>query len=316
MNLIQRYIHATEQYLPENIREDVGRELKANIEDQLEALAGEDEADSESQRLEAILKQLGHPAQIAARYHPPSPLVSPALMPLYLKALGFVMGLLFVLHTLDLSLGYIAASDFSLIRFLLQLSVGFVDTATWVFTSITLIFYAITATGSEEKWLGYDNWQPQDLSDIGHPWQHISSTDTLTDLVTNVFMLFVIWQPLWRSAESLANSWFAFSGPFQQLFPAITALLVLSLLFNLWCFGYPYWNRATLRINTVQNLIYAGLLFYLASLEQIAVTTSAGQSILDVIDLNRSISIGMVLVAVYLLYEVFRDIRRLRLLRA
>lgn len=316
MNLIQRYIHAVEQHLPETVRQDVGRELKANIEDQLEARTECADNQNQSQQLGAILKQLGHPAQIAARYHPPSPLVSPALMPLYLKALGFVMGLLFVLHTLDLSLGYIAASDFSLIRFLVQLSLGFVDTATWVFTSVTLIFYAITATGSEDKWLGYDNWQPQDLPDIGHPWQHISSTGTLTDLVTNVFVLFLIWQPLWRSTESLTSSWFAFAEPFEQLFPAITVLLVLSLLFNLWCFRYPYWNQTSLMINTVQNLVYAGLLFYLAGLEQIAVTTSAGQSILDVIDLNRSIAIGMVLVAVYLLYEVFRDIRRLRLLRA
>ncbi|ALS99552.1 HAAS signaling domain-containing protein [Lacimicrobium alkaliphilum] len=316
MNLIQRYIHAVEQYLPETVRQDVGRELKANIEDQLEAQ--EESADSRNtpKQVEVILKQLGHPAQIAARYHPPAPLVSPALMTLYFKALAFVMGLLFVLHILDLSLGYIAASDFSLIRFLLQLSLGFVDTATWVFTSVTLIFYAITATGSEEKWLGYSNWQPKDLPDTGHPWQHLSSTHTLTDLVTNVFVLFVIWQPLWRSAESLSDSWFAFAGPFEQLFPVITTLLVLSLLFNLWCFRFPYWNRATLRINTVQNLIYAGLLFYLASLEQIVVLTDKALSLPVRFDLNKSISIGLVLVAVYLLYEVFRDIRRLRLLRA
>ncbi|GGD49173.1 hypothetical protein [Lacimicrobium alkaliphilum] len=68
-------------------------------------------------------------------------------------------------------------------------------------------------------------------------------------------------------------------------------------------------------INTVQNLVYAGLLFYLASLEQIAVNTYSGQGILDIVDVNRSISVGMVLVAIYLLYEMFRDMRRLRTLK-
>ncbi len=89
----------------------------------------------------------------------------------------------------------------------------------------------------------------------------------------------------------------------------------LPLLFNLCCLVYPYWNRITLMINTVQNLVYAGLLFYLASLEQIAVNTYSGQGILDIVDVNRSISVGMVLVAIYLLYEMFRDMRRLRTLK-
>ncbi|GGD49135.1 hypothetical protein GCM10011357_01420 [Lacimicrobium alkaliphilum] len=39
MNLLQRYINAVRQYLPEALRDDVGRELKANIEDQSEAAA-------------------------------------------------------------------------------------------------------------------------------------------------------------------------------------------------------------------------------------------------------------------------------------
>ena len=41
MDLVTRYIAAVQRELPENKREEIGRELKANIMDQLDALAEE-----------------------------------------------------------------------------------------------------------------------------------------------------------------------------------------------------------------------------------------------------------------------------------
>ncbi|WP_088329876.1 hypothetical protein [Lacimicrobium sp. SS2-24] len=314
MNLLERYIYSVRHYLPEPLREDVGRELKANIEDELEAMAEQQPDTTETQRQEQILQQFGHPGKIAANYHQPTPLVNAALMPIYIKVLGTTLGLLFALHTLELSLGHVAANDFNLIRFILQLGLGFLDTVVWTFTSVTLIFYGISGTNTEYRWLGYNTWKPGDLAQIHHPWQQIKSSDTFTEMVTNAFLLLVIWQPLWRSAESMAASGYAFSASFASLFPLLTALLVLSLLFNLWCLVKPYWTRTSLSINVVQNLLYAAVLLYLASLDELAVIRPGHDSIVHIDDVNSSLSVGLTLIALYLFYEVFRDTRRLRAL--
>jgi hypothetical protein len=83
MELLDRYLQAVRRHLPWRRQDDIIAELRANLEAQLddkEAELGRKLTDAE---MEAWLKQLGSPIQVAARYQPQQYLIGPALFPMY-----------------------------------------------------------------------------------------------------------------------------------------------------------------------------------------------------------------------------------------
>tara|TARA_R110002072_G_scaffold170552_2_gene324208 strand:+ start:148419 stop:148751 length:333 start_codon:yes stop_codon:yes gene_type:complete len=91
MDLVQRYVAAVQRELPENKRAEIGRELNANIMDQVDALAEEKGALSNTD-IVGLLKQMGHPRKVAQQFVPPKPLIRPDYMPLYRYTLFLVFG--------------------------------------------------------------------------------------------------------------------------------------------------------------------------------------------------------------------------------
>jgi hypothetical protein len=83
MELLDRYLQAVKKHLPWERQDDIIAELKANLESQLEdkeaglgRLLTKDE-------VEAWLKQIGPPMQVAGRYLPQRYLIGPAVFPMY-----------------------------------------------------------------------------------------------------------------------------------------------------------------------------------------------------------------------------------------
>ena len=62
MDLIDRYIYEVKRYLPESIREDVGLELRTNIEDMLPKNYTKDD-------VYKVLTELGSPSKLANEYN-------------------------------------------------------------------------------------------------------------------------------------------------------------------------------------------------------------------------------------------------------
>jgi hypothetical protein len=92
MEMLDRYLQAVRRHLPWRRQDDIIAELRANLEAQLEdkeAELGRKLGDAE---VEAWLKQLGSPLQVAARYQPQQYLIGPALFPLYRFVLRLALG--------------------------------------------------------------------------------------------------------------------------------------------------------------------------------------------------------------------------------
>ena len=92
MDLVERYLKAVAAQLPKETREDIVAELRddimGRIED-LEARLGRAPSDDE---VEALLREVGHPLTVAARYRPgPQALIGPELYPWWL--VGVKVGL-------------------------------------------------------------------------------------------------------------------------------------------------------------------------------------------------------------------------------
>ena len=86
-SLIDRYVYDVTRRLPENEREEVGKELKSNIFDMLSDNPGEDEVKS-------VLYRLGAPAKLAEQYRQkPRYLISPAYYDEYTRVLKLVLPL-------------------------------------------------------------------------------------------------------------------------------------------------------------------------------------------------------------------------------
>ncbi|WP_261730941.1 HAAS signaling domain-containing protein [Shewanella xiamenensis] len=215
MELVDRYIAAVQRELPEDKRQEISRELKANICDQLDALAEQGEL-SESQ-IAAVLKQMGHPAQVAWQFVPPSPIVANEDISLFKYTLYMVLGVLFVLQVIGGATQWLGASEVSLLGFLLHIVHGFIGDACFAFTVIVLSFWSFSIQGKSISAGCSKDWQPQQLPKVAPSWQHIRFSDVFSDLATYLFLLMVIWSSVWMSAEQLAARSVIFSVNVQQL---------------------------------------------------------------------------------------------------
>jgi len=89
--LIKRYIYAVTKHLPENKRQDVGRELESLIEETLAERSQDGQAADADTKV--VLLELGRPAELAAKYdpHAKDALIGQPHFSVYLRVLKIVL---------------------------------------------------------------------------------------------------------------------------------------------------------------------------------------------------------------------------------
>jgi hypothetical protein len=92
MELLDRYLEQVKRHLPWLRQDDIIAELRANLEAQLEDKQAELGRPLTGPEMEAWLKQLGSPLQVAARYQPQQYLIGPAIFPIYRFVLRLALG--------------------------------------------------------------------------------------------------------------------------------------------------------------------------------------------------------------------------------
>lgn len=309
MELLKRYIAAVQRHLPDDKKDEIGRELEANIRDQLDSHA-EREALTED-AVAAVLKQMGHPKQVALEFVPPKPLISTNYLPTYKYTIYVVLGVLFVIQVIDSTIGWMSA-DFGLVLYIKSILSGIVRDGCFAFTAITLTYILISAknTGNDEP--QKQSWQPQNLPAVGPSWQNISLQDIFTDLATYAFLLSVIWYPVLFNEQH--SSWFTDST--LQVLMWASPLIIGGIALTLWQLKERYWNRRMQWINIVLNSGFVIILLYLAMSGLVFDTQSWGRVIeLGIDNIPRAISVTLVIIACFPAYEILRDSRRLYLTR-
>lgn len=85
MDLVERYLNALAAQLPKAVREDIVAELRDEIIGRLEALEARRGRPATDDEVEGLLREVGHPLSVAARYRPgPQALIGPTLYPWWL----------------------------------------------------------------------------------------------------------------------------------------------------------------------------------------------------------------------------------------
>jgi len=311
MELVKRYIAAVQRELPETKRDEIGRELNANIMDQLDMLA-EQQGKLADTDIAAVLKQMGHPRTVAQQFVPPQPLISPGYMSLYKNTLFMVLGILFLLQVVDSTSAWLS-SQMSFLLYMKSLASGFMQDVLLGFTSITLAFWLMSYYEPKQQSQCEQNWQPEQLPKAGPHWQHISLQDIFTDLATYVFLLIVIWYPLWLSPEQLANSRFLFTDNAHQLLKWASPLALLGIASSLWQLRKRFWSQTMLLGNIVLNGSFVGVILLLAGSDPLLnLEPEVWQGVLQLKQLERAAVTGLVITAMFPLWEVVRDILRLK----
>lgn len=311
MELVDRYIAAVQRELPENKRQEIGRELKANIYDQLDALSEQGQL-TEVQVTE-VLKTMGHPRKVAQQFSPSTPIVAIEDIPLLKHTLIMVLGVLFVLQVVGGTMQWLGASGASLVGFLHYIAAGFIEDACFAFTAIVLSFWLVSTQEKTVTGRHCQTWEPQNLPKVGPGWEHISLSDVFTDLATYIFLLLVIWPSVWMSPEQLSTLTVIFSANAQQLLQWFSPIIVLSVVNSLWQLRRRVWAVELLVANIGINVAYALFLLILAFSGPILQSTNeAWLSIATLAMLNKGLSYCLIIAALFPCYESVRDILRCR----
>ncbi|MBC54616.1 MAG: hypothetical protein CMQ34_12360 [Gammaproteobacteria bacterium] len=312
MDLVTRYVAAVQRELPENKRDEIGRELSANIMDQLDSLADQQGRLTEAD-IAAVLKQMGRPRTVAQQFVPPQPLIRLSYMPLYQYTLYMVLGILFPLQVLETTMTWLSSTDMGLVRYLFGLAGGFLNDAIFGFASITAAFWLMSRQPADHSAACNTDWQPMQLPDAGPGWQHISLQDIFTDLATYAFLLVVIWYPVWMPAEQLASLRFIVSDQAHQFLKWASLLAVLGIAASLWQLRQRFWSRQMLLGNIALNLALVIATLTLAASSPLINTEAAQwQAVFNLEQLERSAMFTLIVIAMFPLWEVGRDVIRLR----
>jgi hypothetical protein len=312
MELVERYVAAVQRELPEAKRQEIGRELNANIMDQLDALK-EQQGQLSDDDVAAVLKQMGRPRTVAYQFIPPKALVAAEDMPLLKHTLYMVLGVLFVLQVIGATTHWMGSSDGNLIRFLLQLAAGFMTDACFAFTVIVLSFAAVNGTGHKLGNCPGKDWSPKELPKADLGWQHIGLSDIFTDLATCIFLLIVIWYPLWMSPVEFAARSVTFTDAALLMLQWFSPVIVLSVLLSLWQLQQRIWTRTLLLSSIVVNAAFAAFLVLLAFNGPLLQAGPAElHSLFTVLQLEKVFTNGLLITACFPGYEVVRDLLRLK----
>ncbi|WP_243074202.1 permease prefix domain 1-containing protein [Microbacterium sp. SS28] len=266
--LTDRYIDAAMRTVPEKQRADLAAELRASIDDQIDARTAEGEPQDAAER--AVLTDLGDPDKLAAGYTDrPLWLIGPRYYLTWWRLTKLLWAIVPACAVFGVTLGMtIAGESFGeIMGTVWAVLIGvIVHIGFWT----TLVFFII-----ERSERGADSgvvsaWKIDDLPE---------PKDTgakLSDLVASLVFLAVaagaiLWDHFVGFAYTTESGWVSFLAP--QLWPWwIGALLVLMLfeaLLAISVYAKGAWDVGSATINLILNIVVAGGALWLLSQQQL-----------------------------------------------
>ncbi len=283
MDVVERYLHAIEFWLPKEQKRDIiaeiAEDLHSQIDDRREQLGRElNEAE-----LAALIKQRGAPVLVANRYVPQRFLIGPVLFPIYvfvlkICSLCYLVPWLAVFVTVHRVLHPVSSWTET---------VGAAASSLWTaaFTAgglITLAFVIFERVDARTRLL--ENWDPRRLPPARDP-NKISRANSVFDLAISLAVLVwwsgQAWSPSVLNVEiSFAPVWVYFYWGFLAVTLLNAALSVVNLM-------RPYWTGIRAAWRLVLDAMGSALFCWLLKANVIASLQIAG------LDPSRTQAIGL-----------------------
>lgn len=270
-DLVERYIQAVSRYLPEAQQHEITRELRANIMDEIDAQATQPDAVINEQQISDVLSRQGHPQQVAQSFVPQYPLIASEDMSLYKTVVS--KGALFLFAYAILTAGRYLVSEQSINGFaFLWVALGsFIDNIGLVLIAITTVFYLLGRGGYLQQWR-YPNWTPDTLPAVNA--QHISTSDSISDMATSVFGLLLLWTPLWMNEASYQSLIIGIAPNMEQWRWILSIIIVFSFIAALYRLTRTYWSKPSMSIYIAEYLVYIGIMLTLWQSPALVIVTN------------------------------------------
>jgi hypothetical protein len=308
-DLIDRYAMAVSANLPKDDRDDITAELRDILYSKVEAREAELGRPLNRAEEEALLRDFGHPLEVAGRYGKNQYLIGPETYPFYIFFLKAVMGILIAIFLGMFALsvvveGYEKGGDQDVLEALFI-----------AFAAVTLTFVVFDRTGVIKKIAA--KWKPSELPLLGAP--HSRSTfEVLFEIAIDVAVA-LWWVGAYRLPApavpdhiglSLAPVW-------ETLFWPILALLIGQIGLNVFELVAPGLARAHAWARIVFHLVMVGVLAVLWQADHwISVSVQAGVGRPDLAErlqsgFDNGFRIGLAFAVLCVVYELWRTGRRL-----
>jgi hypothetical protein len=252
MELLERYLAAVAAELPADQQQDIIRELRANLLDQIDAL--QQDGPLEEAKLSQLLLQQGHPIDVAQRFAPSAPLVASEDMPLYKTVLWHGAALMAVIALLKGLNGLMLADSINPVRLVLQLGFSFIDNFATLLLVVTAVFYLSGHAGWTKEWR-QRQWHPSRLP--RYPLARMKLSDSITDLTSALFLLLLLWTPLWLSPEAQQHLPVRLADGMEYWRYLLTVFAALSAVFACYRLTQLSWQRWSKWCYILDHLVFA-----------------------------------------------------------
>ena len=261
MELIERYVHAVTVRLPESTRDDVARELHANIEDMLPD-------DPTEKDVRAVLEKLGNPATLASEYRPSKRyLIGPAMYDPYIDVLKIVLCIApVVLALVNLATVALDPSGASHVDYMVAFFAGAVQGVMHAFLWVTLVFAILERAGVDEGGLPFNKreWSLDDIPPVvqGSASKVDRAEEIVSIIFTVAFISIIALQPelfgWWEQADGGWNVIPVFDlARLEVYLPAMLVLAAISFGLSVYKIVAGRWTMPLAIVNTLSNVAIA-----------------------------------------------------------
>ncbi len=275
MKLIDRYVYAVTRYFQKETREDVSKELRANIEDMLpENYTDKDVYD--------VLEELGSPWKLANEYNPKKRyLIGPGYYDNYISVLKLVIGICITVfvgiaifsQVLEPPVDGYHYGNFHILFSDLIYAVfdGVIQGALWV----TLVFVVLERSGVEAGQVPFSNkqWTPDDLPALpAYDKKKISRGETIFSIFFTILFTSILYvKPQLIALYSKDSTGAINATPFfnvdrlQSYMAIIFILLVIQLGIFVWKYVAGSWSLPLAIANAIYNVAFCILIIVMLS---------------------------------------------------
>ncbi len=248
-DMIDRYVNEVGQHLPRKSRLDIEMELRSLLHD---ALDEQSDGEPSPKIAASILREFGHPKEVAAKYRPDEVLIGSQLFPTYRMVITIVLSVIGGLHLLGLLVGLWGRGMASFVDVALPSVFSFWETALTSAGIVTLIFAVIERMGGDSLSFPVQvekEWDPYALPPVKDP-DRINRVEFAAGIFFG--LVFIVWLnffPNWFGPITVAGEStgvFTLLAPeFLRHVPWVTASWLLDMLLKTAVFFQGRWNRVT-----------------------------------------------------------------------
>jgi hypothetical protein len=266
MEMVERYIFAVTKKLPEKQRSDIEQELRSLIEDMLSAQANNETPTIGD--IEAVLRELGDPAQLADRYRAKkSYLIGPENYDTYIFVLKIVLAAVTFGITLAMTISYFVEPPKSIIELFVDYFSGIFGALLQVLAWVTVIFAIIESRSLPlSREFKDEQWSLADLPELPDRNLVIRLSEPIIGLLFAVIAVIIF-----NTAEHLIAIYSFYADEtliviplfnhegFRSLLPLVNFMLALGIVKESLKLVIRKWTKGLAVINLVLNAFSFGL---------------------------------------------------------